>query len=195
MARGRRSRRTWPDCSRPRWAGSLERSPRRPSTPSRTRAGRCPRPRAPTSPRRSPPGGTPPDSLAVRAPARPRATRRRARRPSSPLAAEHEVVPRLLPTPVRRADEYVARHAAHVVHHVAEHEAREAAIVGPDLGPVGRPLGRDLAVVDGGPAGAILVHHEVARAGEPGERLVVVAPELARPARRAAEALLEEREE
>src|SRR5437870_8125094 len=111
----------------------------------------------------------------------------------STVAAEHEVVPRLFPAPVRRADEHVARHAAHVVHHVAEDEAREAAVVGLDLGPAGRPLGRDLAVVDGG-AARIVVHDEVTRAGEPGERLVVVAPELVAPARWTAEALLEERE-
>src|SRR5437016_2406232 len=90
---------------------------------------------------------------------------------------------------MRRADEHVARHAAHVVHHVAEDEAREAAVVGRDLGPAGRPLGRDLAVVDGG-AARVVVHHEVAGAGEPGERLVVVAPELVGAARRTAEALL-----
>src|SRR6266849_9068800 len=112
----------------------------------------------------------------------------------SPLAAEHEVVARLLAAAVRGADEHVAGDAAHVVDHAAVDEARQSAVVGLHLGPAGRVLGRDLAVIDGAAAAALLVHHEVARAGEPGERLVVVAPELVAPARRTAEALLEERE-
>src|SRR5206468_12726707 len=72
-------------------------------------------------------------------------------------------------------------------------EAREAAVVGRVLAPAGRTLGRDLAVVDGG-AVCVVVHDEIAVAGEPGGRLVVVASELVAPARRSAEALVEERE-
>ena len=74
--------------------------------------------------------------------------------------------------------------------------AADAVVVGTGAGGATaaarlRDAGLDVVMLE---EGALLVHHEVARAGEPGERLVVVAPELVAPARRATEALLEERE-
>src|SRR5581483_7606122 len=109
------------------------------------------------------------------------------------LAAEQEVVVERLPVLVRAADEDVVRDAAEVVDHVAVDEAREPDVVLLDRRPAGGVVRRHAPVVDRG-AGGVVVDDEVAGAGEPRERLVIVAPELAAPARRPAEALLEDRE-
>src|SRR5436309_1853197 len=103
--------------------------------------------------------------------------------------------PAAIPAPaaVGAADEDVGRDAPEVVDHVVVDEAGEAAVVRPDLGPGRWAAGRHLAVVDRR-AVAVVVDDEVPGPREPGERLVVVAPELAAPRRRPAEALLEERE-
>src|SRR5205823_12351520 len=110
------------------------------------------------------------------------------------LPAEEEVVAARLAGAVRAADEDVGRDAAEVVDHVVVDEAREAAVVRPDLGPGGRMAGRHLAVVDRRTR-VVVVNDEVAGPGQPGEILMVVAPELAPSSRRRpAEPLLEERE-
>src|SRR5262245_21164746 len=108
-------------------------------------------------------------------------------------AAEKEVVAGLLAAAMRGADEHVARDAAQVVDHPAVDEARQSAVVRADVRPRRGMIGRHLAVVDGG-AARVLVDDEVARPGEPRERLVIVSPELVAPPRGPTEALLEERE-
>src|SRR5262245_401452 len=117
----------------------------------------------------------------------------------SGLAAEREPGAEVAAVARGRADRDVLRDAPQGVDHEAVDEPGDAALVRADLWPARGPASGQARVVDP-ELGAIrvLARHEVAGPGEEGRRLVVVAPELARGlrvgARRAAEALLEERE-
>src|SRR5262249_55635936 len=107
------------------------------------------------------------------------------------LPAEQEPVRHLLAVLVRAPDEHVRRDAAEVVDHVRVDEARDPLVVALDGGPAGRRFGWHDAIVDRGRHGAVLMAHEVAGPGDPGHRLMIVAPELLLAARalRPAEAL------
>src|SRR5262249_42149493 len=124
----------------------------------------------------------------------PRIFARLSARTTSDGARQDEVAVDRLSAAVGRADEDPTGDPSEVVDHVAVDEAGCAPVVRTHGRPARRMLRRDDAVVDRRPLRAAVVHDEVPRADEPGERRVVVPPELVAAAARAAEPLLEERE-